>query len=135
MDDLRVQRITSVSAIAAELNERGTLTPRDGASHPTSARTVAVAPPSGELNWDHDACADQFRTHATQWLARNSTGPMLQKHRVKPQQLLGYGQGHFAEAVRAYPRDRYSSHSPPAMMSSMKEACHTSPIWTSPSPT
>jgi DNA invertase Pin-like site-specific DNA recombinase len=37
MDDLRSQGITSVRVIAAELNERGILTPRGGAWHPTSA--------------------------------------------------------------------------------------------------
>jgi DNA invertase Pin-like site-specific DNA recombinase len=37
VDDLRTQGITSVRAIAAELNEHGILTPRGGAWHPTSA--------------------------------------------------------------------------------------------------
>ena len=37
VDDLRTQGITSVRAIAAELNERGVLTPRGGEWHPTSA--------------------------------------------------------------------------------------------------
>ena len=37
VDDLRAQGITSVRAVAAELNERGILTPRGGAWHPTSA--------------------------------------------------------------------------------------------------
>ena len=37
VDDLRTQGITSVRAVAAELNERGILTPRGGAWHPTSA--------------------------------------------------------------------------------------------------
>src|ERR1700733_8346223 len=37
VDDVRGQGITSVRAIAAELNERGILTPRGGAWHPTSA--------------------------------------------------------------------------------------------------
>jgi predicted flap endonuclease-1-like 5' DNA nuclease len=37
VDDLRIQGITSVRAIAAELNERGILTPRGGTWHPTSA--------------------------------------------------------------------------------------------------
>jgi hypothetical protein len=37
VDDLRSQGITSVRAVAAELNERGILTPRGGAWHPTSA--------------------------------------------------------------------------------------------------
>jgi hypothetical protein len=37
VDDLLTQGITSVRAIAAELNERGILTPRGGAWHPTSA--------------------------------------------------------------------------------------------------
>ena len=37
VDDLRAQGITSVRAIAAELNERGILTPRGGVWHPTSA--------------------------------------------------------------------------------------------------
>lgn len=36
MDDLKTQGITSVRAIAAELNERGILTPRGGVWHPTS---------------------------------------------------------------------------------------------------
>jgi len=36
VDDLGTQRIASVRAIAAELNERGILTPRGGAWHPTS---------------------------------------------------------------------------------------------------
>jgi len=37
VDDLRAQGIASVRTIAAELNERGILTPRGGAWHPTSA--------------------------------------------------------------------------------------------------
>jgi len=37
VDDLRSQGFTSVRAIAAQLNERGILTPRGGAWHPTSA--------------------------------------------------------------------------------------------------
>ena len=37
VDDLRSQGITSVRAVAAELNTRGILTPRDGSWHPTSA--------------------------------------------------------------------------------------------------
>ena len=37
VDDLRTQGVSSVRAIAAELNERGILTPRGGAWHPTSA--------------------------------------------------------------------------------------------------
>jgi hypothetical protein len=37
VDDMRGQGITSVRAIAAELNERGILTPRGGSWHPTSA--------------------------------------------------------------------------------------------------
>jgi hypothetical protein len=37
VDDLRSQGFTSVRAIAAQLNERGLLTPRGGAWHPTSA--------------------------------------------------------------------------------------------------
>ena len=37
VDDLRSQSIISVRAIAAELNERGILTPRGGSWHPTSA--------------------------------------------------------------------------------------------------
>jgi hypothetical protein len=37
MDDLRSQGITSVRAIAAQLNERGILTARDRSWHPTSA--------------------------------------------------------------------------------------------------
>lgn len=37
VDDLRSQGTTSVRAIASELNERGILTPRGGAWHPTSA--------------------------------------------------------------------------------------------------
>jgi hypothetical protein len=37
VDDLRSQGFTSVRAIAAELNERGILTPRGTSWHPTSA--------------------------------------------------------------------------------------------------
>jgi hypothetical protein len=37
VDDLHAQGFTSVRAIASELNERGILTPRGGAWHPTSA--------------------------------------------------------------------------------------------------
>jgi hypothetical protein len=37
IDDLQTQGVTSVRAISAELNERGILTPRGGAWHPTSA--------------------------------------------------------------------------------------------------
>ena len=37
VDDLRSQGFTSVRAIAAQLNERGILTPRGGAWYPTSA--------------------------------------------------------------------------------------------------
>jgi DNA invertase Pin-like site-specific DNA recombinase len=37
VDDLRAQGFTSVRAIAAQLNERGILTPRGGTWHPTSA--------------------------------------------------------------------------------------------------
>jgi DNA invertase Pin-like site-specific DNA recombinase len=37
VDDLKAQGITSVRAVAAALNERGILTPREGAWHPTSA--------------------------------------------------------------------------------------------------
>jgi DNA invertase Pin-like site-specific DNA recombinase len=37
VDDLKDQGITSVRAIATELNERGILTPRGGEWHPTSA--------------------------------------------------------------------------------------------------
>ena len=37
VDDLRSQGITSVRAIATQLNERGILTARDGSWHPTSA--------------------------------------------------------------------------------------------------
>jgi len=37
VDDLRSQVITSIRAIAAELNTRGILTPRGGSWHPTSA--------------------------------------------------------------------------------------------------
>jgi hypothetical protein len=36
VDDLQSQGFTSVRAIAAQLNERGILTPRGGAWHPTS---------------------------------------------------------------------------------------------------
>jgi DNA invertase Pin-like site-specific DNA recombinase len=42
VDDLRAQGISSVRAIAAELNARGILTPRGGQWHPTStARLLA----------------------------------------------------------------------------------------------
>jgi DNA invertase Pin-like site-specific DNA recombinase len=37
VDDLKDQGFTSVRAISAQLNERGILTPRAGAWHPTSA--------------------------------------------------------------------------------------------------
>jgi short subunit dehydrogenase-like uncharacterized protein len=37
VNDLQSQGITSVRAIAFQLNERGILTPRGGAWHPTSA--------------------------------------------------------------------------------------------------
>jgi len=37
VDDLRSQGFTSVRAISTQLNERGILTPRGGAWHPTSA--------------------------------------------------------------------------------------------------
>jgi len=37
VDDLRSHGFTSARAIAAQLNERGILTPRGGAWHPTSA--------------------------------------------------------------------------------------------------
>jgi len=37
VDDLRSQGFTSVRTIASQLNERGILTPRGGAWHPTSA--------------------------------------------------------------------------------------------------
>jgi hypothetical protein len=37
VDDLRSQGFTSVRTIAAQLNERGILTPRGAAWHPTSA--------------------------------------------------------------------------------------------------
>jgi hypothetical protein len=37
VDDLRAQGITSVRTIAAALNDRGILTPRGGAWHPTTA--------------------------------------------------------------------------------------------------
>jgi hypothetical protein len=37
VDDLQSQGFTSVRAIAAQLNERGILTPRGGSWHPTSA--------------------------------------------------------------------------------------------------
>jgi hypothetical protein len=37
VDDLRSQGFTSVRTIAAQLNERGILTPRGDAWHPTSA--------------------------------------------------------------------------------------------------
>ena len=37
VDDLRFHGITSVRAIATRVNERGILTPRGGAWHPTSA--------------------------------------------------------------------------------------------------
>src|SRR5262249_25260477 len=37
VDDLRSQGITSVRSVAAQLNERGILTPRGGSWHPTSA--------------------------------------------------------------------------------------------------
>jgi Recombinase len=37
VDDLRSQGFTSVRTIAAQLNERGILTARGGAWHPTSA--------------------------------------------------------------------------------------------------
>jgi hypothetical protein len=42
VDDLRTQGITSVRAIAAELNERGILTPRRGAWHSTSAARLLL---------------------------------------------------------------------------------------------
>ena len=42
MDDLRDQGVTSVRAIAAELNTRGILTPRGGAWHPTSAARLLL---------------------------------------------------------------------------------------------
>jgi hypothetical protein len=37
VDELRIQGITSVRAVAAQLNERSILTARGGAWHPTSA--------------------------------------------------------------------------------------------------
>jgi hypothetical protein len=37
VDDLKAQGFSSVRAIADQLNERGILTPRGGAWHPTSA--------------------------------------------------------------------------------------------------
>ena len=37
VDDLRSQGITSVRAIATQLNERGIVIPRGGTWHPTSA--------------------------------------------------------------------------------------------------
>jgi hypothetical protein len=37
VDDLKAQGFTGVRAIAAQLNERGILTPRGGTWHPTSA--------------------------------------------------------------------------------------------------
>jgi hypothetical protein len=42
VDDLQSQGITSVRSIAAQLNERGILTPRDGARHPTSAARLLL---------------------------------------------------------------------------------------------
>jgi DNA invertase Pin-like site-specific DNA recombinase len=42
VDDLRAQGVTSVRNIAAELNERGILTPRGGAWHPTSAARLLL---------------------------------------------------------------------------------------------
>jgi len=42
VDDLHSQGVTSVRAVAAELNARGILTPRGGSWHPTSmARLLA----------------------------------------------------------------------------------------------
>jgi hypothetical protein len=43
VDDVRTQGFTTVRSIAAQLNERGILTPRGAAWHPTSGRSVAVA--------------------------------------------------------------------------------------------
>jgi hypothetical protein len=52
VDDLRSQGFTSVRAIAAELNERGILTPRGGAWHPNVSRSAAVAVASNAtLKW------------------------------------------------------------------------------------
>jgi DNA invertase Pin-like site-specific DNA recombinase len=42
VDDLRHQGVTSVRAIAAQLNERGVLTARGGSWHPTSAARLLV---------------------------------------------------------------------------------------------
>ena len=42
VDDLRSQGFTSVRAIAAQLNERGILTPRGGAWHPTSTARLLL---------------------------------------------------------------------------------------------
>jgi DNA invertase Pin-like site-specific DNA recombinase len=45
VNDIRSQGLTSIRAIAAELNERGVLTPRGGAWHPTStARLLSRLP-------------------------------------------------------------------------------------------
>jgi hypothetical protein len=42
VDDLRAQGFTSVRTITAQLNERGILTPRGGAWHPTSAARLLL---------------------------------------------------------------------------------------------
>jgi DNA invertase Pin-like site-specific DNA recombinase len=42
VDDLRSQGFISVRTIAAQLNERGILTPRGGAWHPTSAARLLL---------------------------------------------------------------------------------------------
>jgi DNA invertase Pin-like site-specific DNA recombinase len=42
VDDIRALGVTSVRAVAAELNERGVLTPRGGEWHPTSAARLLL---------------------------------------------------------------------------------------------
>jgi hypothetical protein len=42
VDDLQTQGFTSVRSIAAQLNDRGILTPRGGAWHPTSAARLLL---------------------------------------------------------------------------------------------
>jgi len=54
VDNLRSQGFTSVRTIASQLNERGILTPRGGAWHPTSAarllsRLMSALPPKADI--------------------------------------------------------------------------------------
>ena len=83
--DVKAQGVTSVRAIAAELNSRGILTPRLGSWHGTSVvrllERLETAHWEGQTNTTDYAC---YMTSPKNWHARKATGNRSRTQLVVP---------------------------------------------------